>query len=440
MKAPILLSLFLYFWVFGDQNPVKITLLVPEAGATTSDTRSSPDPLAAHVADSSFPKPTMFVWSVQGSIRPLTFDVFISEDSLIDTSAHWVIGHPDTFLSVWNLKIATRYFWKVATRDDQGAVWTSPTSSFLTCSEWPRMLFIEGTTNVRDIGGINTSDGRMMGQGLFYRSAELNNGYMVTEKGFRELNRLGIACEIDLRRLNEDPHPSFPPSVRYVNPVDDSGFGIVQYSEGMIYYPYLYAKIFHEIAKPDNYPIFCHCRAGADRAATVTIILESVLGCSEEHMGDDYRWTSLSVDGIRDTAFDQWKRTISYIKSFDEQNKSPCIGACRYLLNQGVTGEELVSIRRIFLGDGTLPFTLLAGKAQSPRDTRFQALAPIVERRVSPSRSVFISFKNRLTRAVIVDCRGKRMGEYHALQQHAAANFAVPRLTNGVYFVYYFKN
>ena len=84
-----------------------------------------------------------------------------------------------------NLKIGTRYYARVS--DDTNA---SPVTSFTTELTYPRMITIDGISNVRDVGGCVTRDGRIVKQGLFYRGSELNSHVNITEEGLRTMREV----------------------------------------------------------------------------------------------------------------------------------------------------------------------------------------------------------------------------------------------------------
>jgi hypothetical protein len=434
MTKALLIVSIAFLGVFAAPKDGIIDLLAPADGSTTPDTRSSADPLVTHASDSSIPKPIIFAWSPQGGVAPFAYSVFLSETPQPGASGVWLKDLPDTFASVWNLKIDTRYYWMISGSDAEGRAWISPIGSFQTCPNWPRMLYIDGSTNVRDIGGRATAEGRMIPQGIFFRSAEFNTGYVATEKGMAELMRLGIVCEIDLRKPEDNPHPTFPPSVRYVNPVNDSGWGINQYKDGLIQVPELYAWVFHEIAKPQNYPMSCHCRAGADRTGTVVAMLEAIVGCSEQQMGEDYQWSSLSIFDLRDTILDQWKGSMSYLKSFDGQNGNIQAGTCNYLLKQGVTVAELISIRKIFVGDDTLPFPVGVYGPPPRSDGRLAAASfPMVRKLCVSFPLTFIFLPKGTTGAVLYTCRGAKQWHYRGPCLSIDRMITLPGVPAGAY-------
>jgi protein tyrosine/serine phosphatase len=56
---------------------------------------------------------------------------------------------------------------------------------------------------------------------------------------------------------------------------------------------------FSTFANPDNYPIFYHCRGGADRTGSYAFILGALYGMNHEDLILEYELTSLSIWGTR---------------------------------------------------------------------------------------------------------------------------------------------
>jgi hypothetical protein len=222
------------------------------------------------------------------------------------------------------------------------------------------MIFIEGTTNVRDIGGLTNIDGKRVAQGLFYRSGSFDTGTNVTANRLDQFRRLGIVCEIDLRGNYNDVQIGQWLN-KYIHPLTDSGEGMYSYYYGLVNTSSAYRIVFEEMALKQNYPMILHCIMGADRTGTVVALLEALLGYSELQMGQDYIWTSLSTNGIRDTASISWTDVITFLKSFDKGDSSSVhLGCWNYLQSIGVSVNELISIRKIFLNDDHQPFPTLS--------------------------------------------------------------------------------
>jgi hypothetical protein len=337
-----------------QEAPVFVSMF-PADGLTVEDLRSSPDPMVSHQSDSSKPKPVLLSWKVSPVSSTLYYDVFLSKNDtpgVVDTVASNL--HLDSF-KIWNLEIASTWFWKISVKDSSGIKAESPVYSFKTPDLWPRMIFIDGVTNVRDIGGCTNRYSQSVRQGLYYRSSEFSPHHAISEYGIKQLLDLNIVFEIDLRNDDESPVSVLPPSVRYFRPLDPVG-GVEAYWYGLQKYSNQYADVFHELAKPENYPLICHCWAGADRAGTVAALIEAILGYSEQQMELDYQWTSLSVYGVRSIVDSDWQGMETGLKSLAGPDQSFESGAINYLLSVGVTMEEISSIRKIFLeGESIAP-------------------------------------------------------------------------------------
>jgi protein-tyrosine phosphatase len=386
-----------------------VTAISPAIGSITPDTRPAADPFVAHALDSSIPSPTRFCWSTSKITQPtITYTLYLSEDTNISASEALVSGISDTQFNAWNLKINTQYYWIILVNglDTSGIAFQSPTFTFKTPDLWPRMIRVDSTTNVRDIGGRTNMDGKMISQGLFYRSAEFNQTYKVTAIGLEQLKRLGIICEIDLRNSSENPQIVMPWLNKFIRPVTANGGGMDSYYSGLINTPTTFRDVFKEMAIKQNYPMILHCRIGADRTGTVVAVLEALLGCSEVQMGQDYIWTSLSVNDIRDTADALWKDAMNYLKSFDKDG-SPSIqqGSWNYLQSVGVSVNELISIRKIFLNDDRQPFPTLSitshisRKQISSGKTHYSISLP----------GLAISTPEQLNTSKVYDLTGKRV-------------------------------
>ena len=241
---------------------------------------------------------------------------------------------------VYNLMLGETVWWRGGTTLEEAQA--NPIHSMTTATSGPRNLYIDGVTNVRDIGGYESllvAGGRIR-QGLYYRGAKLDG---ITDAGKAEMVRLGIRQEIDLRDNYQCNGP-------YVDGIKYTAVSIPSGSESRRFEEFAeeYRTIFGLIAKADENPVYLHCTAGADRTGISTFILLTVCGAKYEDIARDYLFTNFSTQGSRlnnfTTEFRQW---WSKLDGFAGETKAEKAKA--WLISKGVTAEQVERIREIFV-------------------------------------------------------------------------------------------
>lgn len=211
----------------------------------------------------------------------------------------------------------------------------------------PRIISTEGVWNMRDIGGVETIDGKKLRQGLVYRGVELDGAvyekYCITDEGARVLTEdLGIRTELDLRGEKENTRDMLGSNVKH-----NIYSSIYAYSDSLVsYYVENYRQLFSDLAKEETYPAYIHCSYGKDRTGTVIFLLQLLLGVSEE---DAYREWELSVllDGVID--YIPMEKYIADLKSFEGDSMHEKVE--NHLLAIGVTKSEIENIKKILIED-----------------------------------------------------------------------------------------
>ena len=232
----------------------------------------------------------------------------------------------------------TEYFYRVTACTTDGV--ESTTGRFKT-ADTPRILTIDGLTNVRDIGNWKTDSGKRIKQGLLIRGTELDgaveSGYHLTNKGLSDLiNVYGIKTDIDLRAdtplsmdaLGSQVEHRYYDMVAYADIFTEDGKEKIR-------------AVFSDFANPGNYPVYLHCTYGRDRTGTVCYLLEALLGVSKGDLLREYGLSNVSIEYIKYVEIGLGAYSGSNIK---EQTES-------YLLSCGVTEYQIESIRNIFLGE-----------------------------------------------------------------------------------------
>ncbi len=289
----------------------------------------------------------------------LTFDVFHTPNSLEVKSAKVELSEDSSFKStkfydvdssniakIYNLKTGAEYFYKAHfTMSDDRVL--SYSGSFKTASG-PRQMYIDGTFNVRDIGGWETTDGKIIKQGMLYRGNELDGAveptYKVTSKGATELVlALGVKTDMDLRASTDSVPGEYVLGKNVKHKYYDCVmYGAVFKAEGKK----VIKEIFSDLAKPSNYPVYLHCTYGRDRTGTVCYLLEALLGVSEDDLIRDYELSAMYSGYInRDNIMKLHNGIMAYEGSTLKQKTE------NYLLSCGVTKAEIEAIRDIFLAE-----------------------------------------------------------------------------------------
>ena len=210
---------------------------------------------------------------------------------------------------------------------------------FSTADQTPRFLFVDGTTNVRDCGGWKTTDGHRVKQGMLYRGSELNSHVEITAEGLLTMkNDLKIRTDLDLRGKNEVVLDVLQEN--YVN------IPCLAYDE-FLYDPETHRKIFEFFLKKETYPVYFHCRGGADRTGTMTYLLNALLGVEKSDLVDDYEITTLSIWGVRSRntgLFQAFRARLDEFPGETDREKAEA-----FTLSCGITMKQIEEFRALLL-------------------------------------------------------------------------------------------
>ena len=141
-----------------------------------------------------------------------------------------------------------------------------------------RWMSVPGIANLRDIGGWNG-----LVSGKVYRGAR-----NVAKDAGGFTNALGFMTEIDLRTKKEVKAGEVRSAPKYVN------IPLKSYTNmfNRVFAP-PYAKVLRLFKDESNYPIYIHCAGGADRTASIVLLLDGLCGVSRTDAEIDYELTSL---------------------------------------------------------------------------------------------------------------------------------------------------
>lgn len=300
-----------------------------------------------------------------------TYEFEYSESN--DFSNSKIINTSSKSVDLVNLKLGTKYFYRVKVGNDSTQV-----SSFSTVDYGPRNIDIDGVTNVRDIGGWKLQDGHTIKQGLLYRGARLNNSYPdgfqknddigylyeaeITEKGKKTFkDELGIKTEVDFRVLERNGFPGKDKTEENVFPnVDGTNFiqiptdgsADIRVSKEEI------KEFFTLLGDKSNYPLYYHCNIGTDRTGMMSYLLGAYLGMIQKDLYRDYLFSDFGLIAMP-TPFSSNPK-IKELKSLTSGSGAEAIvmtyngeslseKAKECLLDCGISNDILTSIKNILV-------------------------------------------------------------------------------------------
>ncbi|MDY5820050.1 MAG: tyrosine-protein phosphatase [Candidatus Borkfalkiaceae bacterium] len=276
------------------------------------------------------------------------YQVYLSDEKHFVNAEKYLTT--ETSLTIDNIIPNREYYWKVKVTDNGGAQKFSNVYTF-TPTAYVRTMDISGVQNMRDLGGLTTTDGKTIKYGIIYRSAHFDS---ITEKGKEQIKRLGVKTDIDLRGESSTVSPlgDNVQRLNYNAPyyVDETNGGVQCGLNGAESYVNEFVKEFKACADPNNYPIGFHCSLGRDRTGTLAAMLYAVSGVSRYDIVKEYELSWLSTAAannphIQTSAID---KLCNFIESKNGETFKD--KACNFLLSIGVTQAELDSVRDILTG------------------------------------------------------------------------------------------
>ena len=302
---------------------------------------------ASGIEELSRPLPVVLSWSGETGVNSYFFELS-TDPKFSDSKPSLVFGNS---FSIYNLYSATEYFWRVAPSVEK--ISYSAVYSFKT-AEGPRNIFIDGISNVRDLGGYITNSGTRVKQGLIYRGGRWNTTWSKTlnieikGNGFNTINNdLKIKTELDLRGEGQDESGQMKNGA--VNGVNYLLYGC-SWSSGM--YPAnreTVRRIFEEVLSDSSkYPIYFHCNIGTDRTGMIAYLLNGLLGVSEIELQVDYLLSNFGYIGSSRTLAGDMNEYVSLIENCDGKTYMEKVE--NFLLNDvGVSATAISNIRNILL-------------------------------------------------------------------------------------------
>lgn len=213
---------------------------------------------------------------------------------------------------IYNLLPNNTYYYKVTHVMADGSLVEAKSGSFTTSSEAWRILYIDGTQNVRDLGGWTGLNRKKVKYGKIIRGAALNDSslpeLLLTGKGRRSLGELAIQAELNLGAI--DTETSIAANCVYKK-IGYTNYAIAFTDEA---YRAQFKEVLEWIVEQltASKPIYMHCQGGCDRTGTLAFQLLGLLGVSESDLAKEYELSSFS-----DIGFGRLRTTTKAVDTYD---------------------------------------------------------------------------------------------------------------------------
>ena len=218
-----------------------------------------------------------------------------------------------------------------------------------------RILNWQGCNNVRDLGGMDASNGSKTRWGAIVRGDQPSK---LTAEGWDALYEHGIRTIVSLRThgLDEKDHPVVSTSYSDITVVSveieditdkefvaqwfDSGlWGTpLYYRDALLRWQGRHTAALNAIAQAKSGGIFFHCKRGHDRTGIIALLLLTLAGVSLKDITVDYE---LSADPVRDQLLAERNTNVYEVL----QKTLEGIQVENYLLQGGITQNDIAALR-----------------------------------------------------------------------------------------------
>ena len=255
---------------------------------------------------------------------------------------------------IYNLLPSTVYFYKVTHVLADGSLVEAKSGSFKTSNESIRLIYIDGTQNVRDLGGWTGLDGKKVKYGKLIRGASLSdstyNNLIVTGKGRVALGELKVQAELNLGAY--DTETSISQTCVYKKLGYSNYATVITDSNFRAYFKEIVEWIVTQLNA--SKPIYFHCQGGCDRTGTLAFQLLGLLGVSESNLAKEYELSSFS-----DIGFGRRRTTTKAVDTYDYVGMVEAIKTYsgstitekfyNFAIDCGISADTITSFRNLML-------------------------------------------------------------------------------------------
>lgn len=176
---------------------------------------------------------------------------------------------------------------------------------------------MEGGYNFRDLGGIQTADGRQVAWGKLFRADDMHS---LTERDLEYLASIPIKTVVDFRHYIERERlpdrlpgtvsriecynltPGSIPSKTFEQActIEETHALMVMVYELLVSEDFLvsaYRDFFRLLQEEDNLPLLFHCSAGKDRTGLAAALILFSLGVDKQTIMEDYLTSEKCLEG-----------------------------------------------------------------------------------------------------------------------------------------------
>ena len=201
---------------------------------------------------------------------------------------------------LYNLLPNTRYYYKVTHIMADGSIVEAKSGTFITSTESIRLMYIDGTQNVRDLGGWSGLNGKKVKYGKIFRGAAFSDTsypeLVLTGKGKRALGELKVQAELNLGAA--DTETSISATCSYHKIGYSNYAAAITDATARANFKAALEKIVSWLSEATPRNIYMHCQGGCDRTGTLAFQLLGLLGVSESDLAKEYELSSFSSIGI----------------------------------------------------------------------------------------------------------------------------------------------
>lgn len=223
---------------------------------------------------------------------------------------------------LFNLLPNKTYYYKVTHVLSDGSLIEVKSGSFTTSTESVRLLYIDGTQNVRDLGGWTGLNGKKVKYGKIIRGASFSDssyhGLMLTGKGRLALGELKIQAELNLGAIDSETSIAQNCSYKklyytnYAIAITDATYRTMFKTLLEYIVSCLNGTLSETGLSTVERNIYMHCQGGCDRTGTLSFLLLGLLGVSESDLAKEYELSSFS-----DIGFGRLRTTTKAVDGYD---------------------------------------------------------------------------------------------------------------------------